>query len=130
MMENQDIPKEDSNLPLASSSHGDDGDDDDDETFDLDVDVPLVITQIEQPKAQRPVEGLKWKDDAIQDCFQLALSTHDDEINNKERNYWSLPPFGNEDHEHLELWRPASLTLPFWAVDPYVLPTPSSPSLK
>jgi hypothetical protein len=99
------------------------------------IGVPLYTTnQQQEAKPELPSEGLQWKDDAIRDCFQLALSTHDyryedeDEDNKNNNNKggssscsWSVPPLGNaQDNEFLASWRPRSLPLPLWAVDPLV----------
>jgi hypothetical protein len=82
----------------------------------------FVTNQQQEAKPELPSEGLQWKDDAIQDCFQLALSTHDDDNKGGRSSCsWSVPPLGNaQDDKFLSSWRPGSLSLPLWAVDPLV----------
>jgi hypothetical protein len=97
--------------------------DDDDASSSDSWGASLFVTkQQQEAKPELPSEGLQWKDNAIQDCFQLALSTHDDDNKGKWSSCsWSVPPLGNaQDNQFLSSWRPGSLSLPLWAVDPLV----------
>ena len=74
-------------------------------------------------KPQRPPDSLEWKDDAIVHWLELALVTHDrmnDTDNNHESMDWTMPALGNpRENETLQNWKPNSLELPTWAVDPF-----------
>jgi hypothetical protein len=91
---------------------------------DSSLGVPLFTTP-QPPKPEEPPKGLEWHDEAIQECFDLALQTHDDDQQqpSTNRGEWSMPTlqfFGNQhDEEFLATWRPGSLSLPIWAVDPF-----------
>ena len=97
----------------------DDSDDDDDD------DDSLSIVVLEGPppmKLEKPSEGLQWDDLAIDDCFRLAIATHDAAAANAsdEALQWNLPPLGNmDDNDFLSTWQPKPLSLPLWAVQPF-----------
>lgn len=129
----------------------DDADDDDDDVDDessLLADVPFFDDpgQVPRKKLEQPPEGLQWKDDAILECFQLAVATHDQTTitstisSNREKEAeqdsdsvllsfeWSAPttdskntqsPSKSSEMEFLSMWKPKHLPLPIWAVDPF-----------
>lgn len=134
---------------LPSQANGSDidydCDDDDDDDSSLLVDVPLIEHPGQAPpkKLEEPPEGLQWNDGAILECFQLAVATHDqtttlppqaatppaDDSNDKSTLTmlsfeWSAPTQNSKsnssDIEFLSTWKPKSLPLPIWAVDPFV----------
>ena len=95
----------------------------------------------EQPLAELPMKG--YVDTAILDCFQLAVRTHDygsngcitiseghpGTENNCNEMDWKSPleersgeslDTNKIDLSVLKTWNPKPLTLPVWAVDPYV----------
>jgi hypothetical protein len=143
-----DVPSEnhqgdqDEMLPSqGNDSDIDYDDDDDDDDSSLLVDVPLIEHpgQASPKKLEEPPEGLQWNDDAILECFQLAVATHDQTTTilpqathaDSNDNYtlkilpfeWSAPTNNNSkssDMEFLSTWKPKSLPLPIWAVDPFV----------
>jgi hypothetical protein len=100
--------------------------DDNDDIYDSDsdsLDVPLVMVSPHDPlakasKPQQPPDELEWDDTAILSCLDLTMATHDDDTKDME---WPMPRLGNAiDNEIISTWRPNSLKLPVWAVDPFV----------
>ena len=127
-------------------------DDDGDET---DSSILANVTLIENPadtpvsKREEPPPGLQWHDDAILECFQLAVYTHHVEVSAEEQHQigdeattiesttnvpepfvWSLKetkPDGAiadvpPNDAFPDGWRPKSLPLPAWAatLDPSI----------
>jgi hypothetical protein len=78
---------------------------DDDDASSLDswgacLFVTFVTKQQQEAKPKLPSKGLQWKDDAIQDCFQFALSSHDDDDDKNNKGgpsscSWSVPRLFN-----------------------------------
>lgn len=67
-------------------------------------------------KIERPPDGLQWNDTAIMDCWNVAINSHD----NSETSEWRAPSLINQrDMELLTRWKPNSLSIPLWAVDPF-----------
>jgi hypothetical protein len=117
---NEDLPtNEEKQDPSSPQEDAEEADDSDSDSFDL----PLVIVSPHDPitkasKPQRPPDELEWDDTAISSCLDLAMATHDDDTKDME---WHMPRLGNaSDNEILATWRPKSLKLPVWAVDPFV----------
>jgi hypothetical protein len=89
--------------------------------------IPLVVMNDgdvqDKPKIpekmERPPDGLRWKDDAILDCFNLGVTNHFLD----QPTEWVVPSLLNrQDNEFLANWKPASLPLPIWAVDSFSHP--------
>ena len=105
----------------------DSGSADEDESL---LDVPIMIVDPSAPvvavsKPERPSDGLIWNDNAIEECFQVALNAHDAggaEVNVNDDGIsataeWVVPVLGDSsDQEILSSWTPKTLPLPFWAV--------------
>ncbi len=97
----------------------DDNDDDDDDS--LLVDIPMFGAPGEVPPKimEQPPDGFQWNDNAIVECFQMALETHDEK--DKEVSFeWFSSGQSSSDQQFLSDWKPKSLSLPLWAKDPFV----------
>ena len=89
-------------------------------------DVSLTIVHAGDPvstkkqKLQKPDDELQWDDRAISSCLELAIATHDDKEQRIEQ-HWKVPYLGNPAKDNfLANWKPTSLDLPLWAVDPFL----------
>ena len=107
--------------------HQKDEDDDDDEAdlgnISLAEAIPAGFSLSRKEAVsdpERPPESLRWDDDAIQNCLDLAITTHDSlSASCTDCLDWPMPILGtSSDQETLKNWKPASLALPLWAVDP------------
>lgn len=87
------------------------------------IGVPLIVSPTDvqaQEKIEKPPDGLEWKDDAIENCLQIAIEGFD----SSRQIEWRIPSLVNsEDDKFLANWSPISLPLPVWAVDPFSRPT-------
>jgi len=104
---------------MDDSSEGDSNED------NSSLGVPIFETPSQVPppikRAEAPPEGMTWNDDAILECFRLAVNSHKD--SNPAQFSWSAPCDVNatparEDSSD-NSWKPKSLSLPLWAVDPF-----------
>jgi hypothetical protein len=105
------------------TSLNDNDDEHDSDTSSIGVPLVMVCPSTGLPvvplKAERPPDGLEWNDAAILDCWNLAVTTHDQE----QPMEWQAPSLVNrEDHEFLVNWKPRSFPLPLWAVDAFSHP--------
>ena len=118
-----------------NEDYGDDGDGDEssDDDSSLLVHVPLLQSSAEVASKilDKPPEGFEWNDNAIVECFELAVKSHDNK-NNNDDNYntgnggnrtnleWYPPPTRNSgDLVGVSSWQPKRLPLPTWAKDPF-----------
>ena len=97
-------------------------DNQDDSDDDSSIGVPLITVAPDatlpaiREKVERPPEGLQWSDTAIVDCWNVAVKSHD----NSEPPQWRSPSLVDEhDMEMWTKWRPKSVPIPLWAVDPF-----------
>ena len=123
----------DANLQLdeerAEESYIHYGEDQDESDDDSSIGVPLISVAPDEAlpamieKVERPPDGLDWNDNAITDCWNVAIQTHD----NPERSEWRAPSLiSQHDTEMLSQWKPKSLPIPLWALDPFSHPRESS----
>ncbi|CAJ1960120.1 unnamed protein product [Cylindrotheca closterium] len=115
----------DANTPIhekqiSSNIHAEDNNESDGD--DSSIGVPLISVAHDEmlpamkEKVERPPDGLQWNDSAIVDCWNVAIQGHD----NPEPAEWRAPSLVNQqDMELLTNWRPKSLSIPIWAVDPF-----------
>ena len=125
---------------LDNEDYGD-NDNNDDESNDDDssllIHVPLLQSTAEVPSKilDKPPEGFEWDDDAILECFELALKSHDQNIKKNNNNIddssdnnhkddptdfaWYPPTQNPNDNFIPSIWQPKSLPLPIWANDPF-----------
>jgi hypothetical protein len=61
-----------------------------------------------------PPANMQWNDNAILDCFQMSVESHEEK---NPKVDWKPPPFYPEiDLSPLSKWQPEELVLPSWAV--------------
>lgn len=118
---------------MDSEDYGDnDENDDDDDDSSMMIHVPLLESSSEvTPKIlDQPPEGFEWNDNAILECLELAIKSHDQDIiinNDDDDNTASDNPSINYDWyptaqqttNPLASWQPKPLPLPVWAKDPF-----------
>ena len=104
---------------VASNIHADDENESDSGSS---IGIPLISVAHDEmlpamkEKVERPPDGLQWNDTAIVDCWNVAIHSHD----SPEPAEWQAPSLVNQkDMELLTNWRPKSMSIPIWAVDPF-----------
>jgi hypothetical protein len=61
-----------------------------------------------------PPDNMQWNDNAILDCFQMSVESHEEKDPKVD---WKPPPFYPEiDLSPLSEWQPEELALPSWAL--------------
>lgn len=90
---------------------------------DSSIGIPLIsvapdeMVHVMKEKAEFPPDGLQWNDTAILDCWNVAIQGHDD----PEPVEWRAPSLVNQrDVELLTNWRPKSISIPVYIVDPFL----------
>ena len=104
---------------------------DDDDDDDSSIGVPLIVSSPNNnnnnptEKVEKPANGLEWDDDAIENCLNIALETHDYDSSSltsttphqqHPQKEWQIPSLNQNNDNN---WSPKSLPIPIWAVDPF-----------
>ena len=112
--------------PNSSSSNSSDDDDD----YEEDPRIAAMFQGVSEDGAavnnnnnnERIRRSVQITESAIQECFQRALSNHDQVIDSGTVvGIWKAPPIfqtAENDKDGLTHWQPASLPLPSWVVQP------------
>jgi hypothetical protein len=128
---NSRIKQQNIELAMAAAPNEPDDSEGDSDDYGVLFQQPTLLgagassyNSIKSKRPLAPSESLVWQQDAILECFQLAVESHDD---NKvaDTSSWKPPPFsplpetdlGDTKTSNTELlgWEPKVLELPSWA---------------
>jgi hypothetical protein len=129
-------PDEDDVIDIEEDDEGDSDDDSDDGVL---FQQPTILMGGPNNNKQgripvAPPASLSWQQDAILECLQLAVQSHDaPQTAFQDMRTWNAPPFfpppppqqqqqaettnAGEDQNELTGWEPKELQLPPWAAD-------------
>ena len=114
-----------------NEDYGDDDDESNDDDSSLLVHVPLLQSSAEVSSKilDKPPKGFEWNDNAIMECFELAVKCHDNKNKNDDENKdndgnpinfeWYPSTQNPVDLHGVSSWQPKQLPLPLWAKDPF-----------